>query len=78
MYNGDVFGTFYRQMKKYSVTGIDCPSCAAKIESELSDVGIEATCSYATCELCVATNDISTVKRILKANGCELVNKSEE
>ncbi|KKQ49510.1 MAG: hypothetical protein US95_C0059G0008 [Candidatus Woesebacteria bacterium GW2011_GWB1_38_5] len=32
---------------KYKIIGMDCPSCAMLIESELEDVGIEARVSYA-------------------------------
>ena len=35
-------------MKKIiKIVGMDCPSCAMLIESELEDVGIEARVSYA-------------------------------
>ena len=32
---------------KYKIIGMDCPSCAMLIESELEDAGIKAKVSYA-------------------------------
>jgi hypothetical protein len=59
-------------MKKYKVTGIDCPMCAAKIESDLEELGIKAKCSYAKCELIVEDKDEELIKKVLKENCCEL------
>lgn len=33
--------------KTYTVEGMHCTSCALMIESDLEDVGIKSTCSYA-------------------------------
>jgi len=39
-------------MKKiYKIKGMDCPSCAMLIESELEEAGIKCKCSYAKEEL---------------------------
>lgn len=34
-------------LKIFKISGMDCPSCAMLIESELEDVGIKAKVSYA-------------------------------
>ena len=37
-----------KYMKKiYKISGMNCPSCATRIEVELEDAGISAKCSYA-------------------------------
>ncbi len=33
--------------KTYTVEGMHCTSCAMVIESDLEDIGVKATCSYA-------------------------------
>ena len=32
--------------KLYKIKGMDCPSCAMVIETELEDLGVKANCSY--------------------------------
>ena len=45
--NSNLGFEFYMSKVKYKIIGMDCPSCAMLIESELEDVGIEARVSYA-------------------------------
>jgi copper chaperone CopZ len=33
--------------KTYTIEGMHCTSCAMVIESDLEDIGVNATCSYA-------------------------------
>jgi len=33
--------------KTYNIEGMHCTSCAMVIESDLEDIGVKATCSYA-------------------------------
>lgn len=35
-----------KPIKKYKILGLDCPSCAALLESDLEEAGIKAKCSY--------------------------------
>ena len=37
--------------KKYKVEGMHCTSCAMMIEGELEDIGLVASCNYATASL---------------------------
>jgi copper chaperone CopZ len=43
----------YMTKKTYKLTGLECPSCAALLESDLEDAGIKCSCSYAKSELIV-------------------------
>lgn len=38
-------------LKKYKITGFNCPACAALLESDLEDIGVKCSCSYAKSEL---------------------------
>lgn len=33
--------------KIYKIRGLDCPSCAALLESDLEELGVSSKCSYA-------------------------------
>lgn len=45
--------------KTYKLQGLNCPSCAMLIESELEDAGIKAKCSYAKNELTIEKGEIN-------------------
>lgn len=53
-----------QDIKVYKVGGMNCPSCAMLIESELEDAGIKCKCSYAKETLEI--NDQVDKKEILK------------
>jgi len=45
-------------MKKiYEISGLDCPSCASLLESDLEDICIKAKCSYQKSSLEVEFDD---------------------
>jgi hypothetical protein len=39
------------QKKIYTISGMDCASCATLLEMDLEDAGIKAVCSYYKSEL---------------------------
>ena len=39
--------------KTYTIEGMHCTSCAMVIESDLEDIGVKASCSYAKQSLAV-------------------------
>lgn len=56
--------------KIYKISNLDCPSCAALLESDLEDCGIKAKCNFAKSTLEVELGEekyeekvISTVKK---------------
>lgn len=58
--------------KSYTVEGMHCASCAMMIESDLEDIGVQATCSYAKQTLEVEfdpnkTKEESIVKTVADA-----------
>lgn len=70
--------SFHNAMKKktYSVDGMHCTSCAMVIESDLEDVGVKATCSYARQTLAVEYDEgkvtEDTIKKVVKNSGYTL------
>lgn len=61
--------------KTYKVEGMHCASCAMVIESDLEDIGVAASCSYAKQTLEVEdTNTVSESKihEIVKKSGYTL------
>ncbi len=50
----------------YKISGMDCPSCAMLIESELEDAGINGRCSYAKQTLEVENGDKDISQLVLK------------
>jgi copper chaperone CopZ len=54
------------KIQKYKITGMDCPSCAMLIESELEDAGIKAKVSYAKQTLEIEDTDNSLTGQITK------------
>jgi len=48
--------------KTYQIEGMDCPSCAMLIESDLEDAGIKAKVSYAKCELFLISESVDEDK----------------
>lgn len=58
----------------YKITGMDCPSCAMLVESELEDAGIKAKVSYAKEEIEVGDSyDPVKISKIVSCLGyrCE-------
>ena len=58
--------------KTYKVTGMDCPSCAMVIESDLEDAGIKCKCDFAkeTLEVEIENEDHEMkVKETVKSSG---------
>lgn len=43
--------------KTYKISNLDCPSCAALLESDLEEAGIKAKCSYKKNSLEVEFDD---------------------
>jgi len=63
------------KIKKYKIIGMDCPSCAMLIESELEDAGVKAKVSYAkqTLEIEDADNSFTGhVSKIVSGLGYKL------
>lgn len=52
--------------KIYKVAGMDCPSCAMLIESELEDAGIKAKVSYAKETLEIEETDKELFHTVVK------------
>ena len=52
--------------KHYKIKGMDCPSCAMLLESELEDAGIKTKVSYAKEELEVDSADEKLIDKISK------------
>lgn len=52
--------------KIYKLTGMDCPSCAMLIESELEDAGIKAKVSYAKESLEIEDVDKESFHKLVK------------
>lgn len=63
--------------KTFKVTGMDCTSCAMLIESDLEDVGVKASCSYAREILEVEYDEQKVsedkLKEVVKSSGYGLV-----
>jgi copper chaperone CopZ len=62
-------------MKKiFKISGMDCPSCAMLIESELEDAGITAKVSYAKETLEVKEDsNFKGISKIIKKLGYDLI-----
>ncbi len=61
-----------KKVTTYKIIGMDCPSCAMLIESELEDAGISCKCSYAkqTLEIKNAVNqDPDKISKIINSLG---------
>jgi copper chaperone CopZ len=60
--------------KTYQIEGMDCPSCAMLIESDLEDAGIKAKVSYAKCELCLISEsaDEKKIQEVVETAGYKL------
>jgi Zn2+/Cd2+-exporting ATPase len=52
--------------KIYKISGMDCPSCAMLIESELEDAGVKAKVSYARQTLEVEGSENASANQITK------------
>jgi copper chaperone CopZ len=52
--------------KNYKIKGMECPSCAALLESDLQDLGITAKCSYAKENLEAEIKDDTSEKLVLE------------
>lgn len=63
--------------KTYKVQGMDCASCAAVIEADLEDAGVNASCSYAKQMLEVEFDEAKTkeeqIKKVVADSGYTLV-----
>lgn len=56
--------------KIYKITGMHCASCAAMIELDLEDAGINAKCSYANSSLEIeGKHDEKKVIEVIKKSG---------
>jgi Cd2+/Zn2+-exporting ATPase len=55
-------------MKRYNVTGLDCPDCATRIEDHLRNISSvkEVSLDYASLSLHIDTDDIEKVRREIK------------
>jgi len=55
-------------MKRYNVTGLDCPDCASRIEDHLRSISSvkEVSIDYASLSLHIDTDDIEKVRREIK------------
>ncbi|MEK7526133.1 MAG: cation transporter [Patescibacteria group bacterium] len=63
--------------KTYKVQGMDCPSCAMVIESDLEDAGIKCKCDFVKAELEVeieSEEHEQKVHEIVKTSGYTLIN----
>ncbi len=60
--------------KTYKIEGMDCPSCAMLIESDLEDAGIKAKVSFAKCELCMVSEggDEGKIREVVEKAGYKL------
>lgn len=57
-------------LKIYKITGLDCPSCATLLESDLEEQGIKCKCSYAKESLEVkGGHDFEIVEETVKKSG---------
>lgn len=64
--------------QEYGVVGMHCTSCAAMIESDLLDAGIDARCSYAKQKLTIKNigeKSEKDIMKIVKKTGYTLVPK---
>ena len=63
--------------KTYKLKGMDCASCATLIEMDLEDVGVKASCSYASEILNVEFDENKIkeekIKQLVKSSGYELL-----
>lgn len=68
---------FKKSTKKvYKVVGMDCASCAMVIESDLEDIGIKASCSYAKQTIEISGSEIqkeADIKAVVKKAGYTIV-----
>lgn len=59
--------------KTYTIEGMHCTSCAMVIESDLEDIGVKATCSYAKQSLAVefdeTKNSEKQIHDVVKKSG---------
>lgn len=60
--------------KIYQIVGLDCPSCAMVVESDLQDAGIKAKVSYAKCEICLLCEyaDEKKIQEVVEKAGYKL------
>jgi len=75
--HGTIYGGELAMTKKiYHLKSLDCASCALAIESDLEDVGVNATCSYAKQTLEVEFDetkiDDEKISAIVKQSGYTL------
>lgn len=58
----------------YKIEGMDCPSCATLIESDLEDAGIKVKVSYTKCELCLVSDsaDEKKIQEVVEKAGYKL------
>ncbi|HJX59238.1 hypothetical protein A2V61_04530 [Candidatus Woesebacteria bacterium RBG_19FT_COMBO_47_8] len=61
--------------KTYKITGMDCPSCAMYIQSELEDAGVDAEVNYASQKLILKNGNLSfsEVKKLVEKAGYKLI-----
>ncbi|MEK9143562.1 MAG: cation transporter [Patescibacteria group bacterium] len=48
--------------KSYKVLGMHCTSCPLVIESDLEDIGVKSSCSYAKAQLDVEYDETSVTE----------------
>ncbi len=69
----EVYNIMKNNAKIFKISGMDCPSCAMLIESELEDLGIKVEVSYAKQTLRVQNReDLTKVNKILSGLGYKL------
>jgi copper chaperone CopZ len=64
-----------KNTKTYKISGMDCPSCAMLIESEMEDAGINCKCSYAKQTLEIADlvkHDPNNISKIINSLGYKI------
>jgi len=61
-----------QKYKTYKIKGMDCPSCAMLIESELDDKGINCKCSYAKETLEISGEVVEEVVKIVSDLGYKI------
>lgn len=63
--------------KTYKVDGMHCASCAAVIEADLEDAGVNASCSYAKQTIDVEFDEVKVpeekIKQVVAQSGYQLV-----
>lgn len=60
--------------KNYKLKGLDCPSCAAFLESDLEEAGIKCKCSYTKETLEIEEGyDTKKVEEVIKKSGYNIL-----